>query len=150
MRSHSTKEDEKRKDELVTKVLCHHSGDITRAQIDHFIDSLKDRDANLRRNQVAESFDGTFQWIFDDDIKRPWDSFMEWLKSDSDLYWNHWIVGKAGSGKSTLMKFLLTDPRTLEGLKAWIPGAIILSAFLWNSGREMQRTLKGLLSSLTC
>jgi len=147
VRSHSTKEDEKPKDDLVTNVHLHHSGDITRAQIDHLIDSLKDRDANLRRNQVVESFDGTFQWIFDDDIKRPWDSFMEWLKSDSDLYW---IVGKAGSGKSTLMKFLLTDPRTLEGLMAWRPGAITLSAFLWNSGREMQRSMKGLLSSLTC
>jgi hypothetical protein len=61
----------------------------------------------------------------------------------------YWIVGKAGSGKSTLMKFLLTDPRTLEGLMAWRPGAIILSGFLWNSGREMQRTLKGIFSSLT-
>ena len=147
IRSHSTKEDEKPNADLVTNAHFHHSGDITRAQIDHLIDSLKDRDANLRRNQVVESFDGTFQWIYNDDIKRPWHSFMDWLKSDSDLFW---IVGKAGSGKSTLMKFLLTDPRTLEGLMAWRPGAIILSGFLWNSGREMQRTLKGLLSSLIC
>lgn len=142
-----TKEDENLKDDLDTKVHRHYSGDITPAQINHFINSLKDRDANLRRNQVVESFDGTFQWIFNDEIKRPWDSFMDWLKSGSDLYW---IVGKAGSGKSTLMKFLLTDPRTLEGLMAWRPGAITLSGFLWNSGREMQRSLKGLLSSLTC
>jgi hypothetical protein len=147
MRTHSTKEDEKLKDDLVTIVHRHHSGNITRAHIDRFIDSLKDRDVNLRRNQVGESFDGTFQWIFNDEIKRPWDSFMDWLKSDSALYW---IVGKAGSGKSTLMKFLLTDPRTLEGLMAWRTGAITLSGFLWNSGHEMQRSLKGLLSSVTC
>jgi len=147
VRTRGTKVDEKLEDDLVTSASRHHSGDITRVQVGHFIDSLKDRDANLRRNQVVESFDGTFQWIFDDVIQRPWDSFMDWLKSDSDLYW---IVGKAGSGKSTLMKFLLTNPRTLEGLIAWRPGAIILSGFLWNSGREMQRTLKGLLSSLTC
>jgi hypothetical protein len=146
-RTHTTKEDEKLKDDLVTNAHRHHSGDITRAQIDQFIDSVKDRDANLRRNQVVESFDGTFQWIFNDDIERPWDNFMDWLKSDSDLYW---VVGKAGSGKSTLMKFLLADPRTLQGLMAWRPGAITLSGFLWNSGREIQRTLKGLLSSLTC
>lgn len=102
---------------LVTTAKRHHSECITRAQIGHLIESLKDRDANLRRNQVAESFDGTFGWIFDDSIKRPRDSFFDWLKSDSaSLYW---IVGEAGSCKSTLMKFLLDDPRTQEGLLAW-------------------------------
>ncbi|PMD31900.1 hypothetical protein L207DRAFT_548767 [Hyaloscypha variabilis F] len=82
-------------------------------QCDRLIGSLKHRDMNARRNHVSDSHESTFQWIFDDSIelhwkfgegvKRPWDSFMEWLKSDQRLYW---INGKAGSGKSTLMKFI--------------------------------------------
>ncbi|CAG8957365.1 hypothetical protein HYFRA_00010791, partial [Hymenoscyphus fraxineus] len=88
----------------------------------------------------------TFSWIFDPEGQRPWDSFPEWLTSDSsEIYW---IQGKAGSGKSTLMKFLVEADETKTYLNLLAPGHMVYSHFIWNSGTPMQRSLKGLLCSL--
>lgn len=38
-----------------------------------------------------------------------WDSFCDWLRSTEPVYW---VSGKPGSGKTTLMKYLLDHPRT--------------------------------------
>ncbi|KAF5545951.1 hypothetical protein FMEXI_5867 [Fusarium mexicanum] len=78
---------------------------------------------------------------------RDWDCFIDWLKSDQPVYW---ISGKPGSGKSTLMKFLVLDSRTLDVLKDWKKGAIIISHFFWKPGSMMQHSFKGLLCSLLC
>ncbi|KAF5676656.1 hypothetical protein FCIRC_6951 [Fusarium circinatum] len=78
---------------------------------------------------------------------REWDSFIDWLKSDQPVYW---ISGKPGSGKSTLMKFLISDSRTTDALKEWKKGAIIISHFFWKPGSMMQHSFKGLLCSLLC
>ena len=61
-----------------------------------------------RIERIAKAYENTFQWIWE---ARPlsdkaWSNFVEWLESDSRLYW---ITGKAGSGKSTLMKFICQD-----------------------------------------
>ncbi|KAK0659194.1 hypothetical protein QBC41DRAFT_262507 [Cercophora samala] len=71
--------------------------------------------------------------------------FVEWLTSaDEPLFW---ISGKPGSGKSTLMKFLLHDHRTREALEPVYPGALIVSHFFWLAGQEMERSIKGLMCS---
>ncbi|KAE9364918.1 hypothetical protein N431DRAFT_386847 [Stipitochalara longipes BDJ] len=114
-------------------------------QCDRLLGSLKYGDMNARRNHVSESHESTFQWIFDESIQRPWNNFMQWLKSDERLYW---INGKAGSGKSTLMKFIIDDPRTKEALESWLPGTSIIAAYIWNAGQPMQCSLKGILCSL--
>ncbi|KAF4970997.1 hypothetical protein FSARC_2100 [Fusarium sarcochroum] len=77
--------------------------------------------------------------------RRYWDSFEHWLVSDQQTYW---VSGKPGSGKSTLMKFLSSNPRTLESLGRWHEGTIILSHSFWKPGSVMQRSFKGLLCSL--
>ncbi|KAF5635799.1 hypothetical protein F52700_5111 [Fusarium sp. NRRL 52700] len=74
-----------------------------------------------------------------------WDSFINWLKSDLPVYW---ISGKPGSGKSTLMKFLMSHSRTLDALKEWKKDVIIISHFFWKPGSTMQHSAKGLLCSL--
>ncbi|KAH0559273.1 hypothetical protein GP486_004211 [Trichoglossum hirsutum] len=58
-----------------------------------------------REWRIADAYENTFQWIFEDhDLQeKRWSNFKEWLESDLQLYW---ITGKAGSGKSTLMKFI--------------------------------------------
>lgn len=117
-----------------------------RLDIDKLLKSLKFPDMNARRNQHAIDADkNTLHWIFEEDERRLWDSFPSWLKSKDKLYW---ISGKAGSGKSTLTKRLISDPRTAEYLKQWSPSPLIVSYFLWNSGSRMQRSRNGLLSSL--
>jgi len=61
-----------------------------------------------------------------------------------------WVSGKAGSGKSTLIKFLYDNPRTISELKQWSKDTDLVTAgfFFWNSGTEMQKSVEGLLQSL--
>ena len=51
---------------------------------------------------VIDSHRATFDWIFSEDGP----GFAQWLKDGKGVYW---IYGKAGSGKSTLMKFISSD-----------------------------------------
>ena len=53
-----------------------------------------------------------------------------------------WVSGKAGSGKSTLMKYLKSDPDTESNLWAWANGPKLVTAsyFFWNAGTDMQKS----------
>ncbi|PMD28842.1 hypothetical protein L207DRAFT_574642 [Hyaloscypha variabilis F] len=113
---------------------------------------LKFEEMEDRHERIAEAFDKTFQWIFHDlDSESPqetrWVSFAEWLASSSSLYW---ITGKAGSGKSTLIKYVAQDRRTINYLKIWASAETLVTAsyFFWNSGTSMQMSQQGLLRSL--
>ena len=72
--------------------------------------------------------------------------FTDWLGSESGIFW---ISGKPGSGKSTLMKFIATNPATREHIAAWRSDVHILSHYFWKAGVPMERSMKGLLLSLT-
>lgn len=69
----------------------------------NIINGLSFPEIYTRESNITESFEDTFTWIFQHDGTRPWSDFVNWLKNGNDLYW---INGKAGSGKSTLMKFV--------------------------------------------
>ncbi|KAJ3536752.1 hypothetical protein NM208_g6589 [Fusarium decemcellulare] len=97
----------------------------------------------------GEDYDEDF-WYESDEADREfhttdWDSFMDWLKSEDSMYW---ISGKPGSGKSTLMKFISSNPETQAGLNAWRPESRILSHYFWKAGSQLQHSLKGFLCSL--
>lgn len=92
----------------------------------------------------------SFNWIFDDPKPEdlPWNNFSEWLPGcDHSLYW---ITGKAGSGKSTLMKHLYLEPRTRQELHKWAGSdpLVLAGFFFWRTGTDMQKTEEGLLRSL--
>lgn len=74
-------------------------------------------------------------------------SFLTWFKTGNQVY--H-ISGKAGSGKSTLMKFLCRHSRLEDELKQWAGSKklVFASFFFWNSGDHEQKTLGGLYRSL--
>ncbi|KAF4446198.1 hypothetical protein F53441_10174 [Fusarium austroafricanum] len=72
-------------------------------------------------------------------------NFKTWLTYDQSFYW---ISGRPGSGKSTLVKFLLSDSRTFKALESWREGVIVLSHFFWKPGSFMQQSFKGFLCSL--
>ena len=114
---------------------------------DRFLESLRFDDMKLRGNEITESHQETFGWIFKDKANLPWDNFYRWLQKGQDMYW---INGKAGSGKSTLMKFIVEDERTSQALSSWANGkeCIILNFYFWLSGSKLQRTKKGFLCSL--
>ncbi|KAF4497778.1 small s [Fusarium agapanthi] len=85
-------------------------------------------------------------WIDDvDEIDHLWECFSTWLQSDDKLFW---IRGKPGSGKSTLIKFLINNDNTKRLLGSWHPNTRILSHFFWKIGNEPQNSIRGLLCSL--
>ncbi|KAK1713466.1 hypothetical protein BDP67DRAFT_435703 [Colletotrichum lupini] len=122
-----------------------------------------------RHSRIIEAHQETFRWIFEHPSAgfEKWSNFKDWLKSDSKLYW---ITGKAGSGKSTLMKFICspvskyhsqntTDTPVSRGarfercrndLMEWAGSRplIIASSYFWASGNELEASPKGLYMSL--
>lgn len=72
--------------------------------------------------------------------------FTKWLGSESKLFW---ISGKPGSGKSTLMKFIATTSATHEHITSWRSDVRICSHYFWKAGSSMERSMKGLILSLT-
>jgi hypothetical protein len=126
---------------------------------------------NERRNQIADPHTESFQWIFEDPPNTEaselgWDdiedfhdarkdeeavrlassNFLSWLASpEQPLFW---ISGKPGSGKSTLIKFLVQDPRTKQHLTSALGPTQILSHFIWSAGQPIEGRIKGILCSL--
>lgn len=110
------------------------------------LSSLKYPTMNERRNNVSESHEESFNWIFDSIQDENPSGFVQWLElPDEPLFW---ISGKPGSGKSTLLKFLLEDERTRTHLETVHPRILIVSHFFWMAGQLMERSIKGLLCSL--
>jgi len=78
---------------------------------------------------------------------RTRDAFLTWLRSGNRTY--H-VSGKAGSGKSTLMKFLCKHNRVRSELESWATEKKLIFAqfFFWNSGEKLQMSLEGLYRAL--
>ncbi|KAF2203093.1 hypothetical protein GQ43DRAFT_470318 [Delitschia confertaspora ATCC 74209] len=123
------------------------SGDIQRASQAHGIyprvlESLFLPDHEERLNQVEPAHKGTFEWLYQDRVP-----FIQWLKAGNGIFW---ISGKPASGKSTLLKFAVSDTRTYEHLhennsiNRWITGDF----FFTNRGKQEQRCVEGLLQRI--
>lgn len=79
-----------------------------------------------RKNNVAEAHSETLQWALHPPTREvEWDDLSEWLQSGSGIYW---VSGKAGSGKSTLMKYLYQHPEIQTLLETWMPGRRLVMA----------------------
>ncbi|KAJ3960870.1 hypothetical protein N0V92_002491 [Colletotrichum tropicale] len=104
-----------------------------------------------RFHDIKPAHKGTFDWIYSKPrsgaTKATWANFQSWLQHDSGIYW---VSGKAGSGKSTLMKMVSNDERTRRRLLDWSAGSrlLILSFYFWNPGTPLQKSLAGLLRNL--
>lgn len=130
---------------LSGRILDQEQTRIDREQRLLFLGSLQFPTMRQRKSRVPEAHYKTFHWIFDNNISGPWDSFTAWLKSEERVYW---IRGKPGSGKSTLMKYLVDRDETKEILREWDPSVAIISFFLWSSGGKLQKSVQGLLCAL--
>ena len=117
------------------------------------VDSLRFQGVKHREDAIPEAYTRTFQWVFErppqSSPRGPWTELPRWLEqSVDDVYW---ITGKAGAGKSTMMKFLTTHPKTIEHLRKWSCGQqlILASFYFWNAGSsELQKSQTGLLRTL--
>ena len=112
------------------------------------LESLTFEGMSSRFEDVVEAHVETFEWVFEDNSERFFcANFSGWLESGSGIYW---VNGKAGSGKSTLMKFIWEHRGTKIRLKQWanqVP-LVMTNFFFWNSGSAEQKSQKGLLQSI--
>ena len=114
----------------------------------HILSGLHFWAMRMREASITEAHERTFEWIFGDQtVSCPQVKFKEWLSHGNGIYW---IAGKAGSGKSTLMKYLVSEPRTESILQTWAGNEALVVAkfFFWNAGNDMQKSQEGLLQSL--
>jgi hypothetical protein len=114
------------------------------------VESLMYPQMNDREWQVHAADDSTLGDLFigEESKRHPQiTSLLSFLEGDSGLFW---IQGKPASGKSTLMKYLLSRSHGPDKLwKSADPkDVIIASHFCWIAGSTTQRSQQGLLQSL--
>jgi len=87
------------------------------------LEALKFVDLHVRYSKVEAAHDETFRWIVEDSspsetplLCEPREQYLSWLSKGQGIF--H-VIGKPGSGKSTLMKFLYKHPRTKDELLKW-------------------------------
>jgi len=127
---------------------------IRRLISDEILQSLHFETISERFENVDENHMNTFGWIFRSDQDgaqnshaRQRSNFRSWLESGTGIYW---VNGKAGSGKSTLMKYIVNHRDSSSLLRSWAGGLklCIVYFFFWNSGTSMQCSQAGLFRSL--
>lgn len=125
-------------------------------------DNMKDRESTIK-----EAHQGTFLWALEENktLPAPASNIRAWLESDEQLYW---ITGKAGSGKSTLMRYMCqpvspsdesgiqeggkgAEARCEQYLKQWSGSQqklIVASFYFWAIGERSQASQEGLFRTL--
>lgn len=112
-------------------------------QRDHPVES-QDNTIEMASQRYHDKTERTGQQILRKDTR---ENFLAWLNSGRGIF--H-ISGKAGSGKSTLMKFPARSSRVEDELDIWAGSDTLIFArfFFWNSGDKKQMSLEGLYRSL--
>ncbi|TGO07645.1 hypothetical protein BTUL_0257g00060 [Botrytis tulipae] len=107
------------------------------------LEKFKYEGMGRRISNVDKAHNGTFDWIFDPQTT----GFLQWLREGGDIYW---INGNAGSGKSTLMKYLVANNVVKTALLDWAgtKPLVLGNYFFWYAGNEMEKSQRGLLQSL--
>ncbi|KAJ5377639.1 uncharacterized protein N7496_005048 [Penicillium cataractarum] len=138
---------------------------------DRILFALRYETIDEREVRIPKAYESTFEWAFRDTTSEGKTGYnlKRWLESDDQVYW---ITGKAGSGKSTLMKYICQptvssansnsasyprhhnakqrSPGCKPYLDKWAGGKklVIASFYFWNFGSRLQRTRAGLFRSL--
>lgn len=118
-----------------------------------FLQSLRFVEIRRRWINVVSAHHKTFEWVFDNtagfDHTDTKTGFKDWLQNRSGYFW---FEGKAGFGKSTLMKFICSHAKTEEYLKIWAnnasKGIVTAKFFFCKSGTALEKSQKGRLTSL--
>ncbi|KAI1284239.1 hypothetical protein F5Y07DRAFT_349154 [Xylaria sp. FL0933] len=129
-------------------------------QVDKAVEARKDKilktlefpSIRAREEQIEEAHTETCSWVWDYRLtgtpSKPCD-FISWLQSTEKFFW---ISGKAGCGKSTLMKYIYNHPKTRTELErsAWANGKdlILLGCFIYERGGNDQKSREGMLRTI--
>lgn len=105
------------------------------------------REEDDRYFEVQNAHAKTFGWLLRNHDSADPTHFRTWLQSKGTLFW---INGKAGSGKSTLMKYLHRQDMLKELLQIWAGQRQLVMAtfFFWHAGQPLQKSLAGVLRAL--
>ncbi|EAQ84544.1 hypothetical protein CHGG_08558 [Chaetomium globosum CBS 148.51] len=123
--------------------------------VDGLLSSLFFAALDRRLQAIPEAYSNTFQWVLQEprqsegaDPQPLWSSFPAWLREDSENI--YWITGKPGSGKSTLIKHLVSQPSTFSHLAEWGGHKKVLTVmfYSWDAGSELQKSQVGFLRTL--
>ncbi|KAL1608135.1 hypothetical protein SLS60_003074 [Paraconiothyrium brasiliense] len=107
-----------------------------------------------REKEVKGAHAKTFGWVLEDlqpALGLPQRSnFKKWMSSLDRQANVFWISGKPGSGKSTLMKYIIQRTRLPKHIGEWVGDKqlIVAECFIWRYGTRLQRSLNGLVRSL--
>ncbi|KAJ4304556.1 hypothetical protein N0V90_000082 [Kalmusia sp. IMI 367209] len=117
-----------------------------RREKERLLHSVRFPARNARKSAVNKAYEKTFEWIFDAPGDGGHINFREWIICDDKPIF--WIQGKPGSGKSTLMKFLISSERTSKLLGSKYPNSAVYSHFIWMADKQVDGTVRGMLCSL--
>jgi hypothetical protein len=102
-----------------------------------------------RYHAIDKAYTDTYGWIFRPPSEQnQWSDFSAHLQNDSTH--PYFVNGKAGSGKSTLMKYVQTHTTTRALLEQWAGSKKLAVShfYFWNLGTPLQKTHTGLLRAL--
>jgi DNA replication protein DnaC len=140
----------KRHDEMIAMMGYNPGADFTSSDVANKIEELLQHEKqNDRFDDIVTAHQATFRWALQEQnsTTESWPNLHKWLQRGSGIYW---ISGKAGSGKSTLMKFLHQDKLLQASLTEWAGDSklVMVHFYFWNTGSDLQKSQEGLLRGL--
>jgi hypothetical protein len=140
---------------LLSAIISGDEAQLRQTNISTIIDLLDFETMSDRQRTISRAHSQTFEWIYAWNKMAPKDrahchDFHDWLESDETIYW---ITGKPGAGKSTLMRFLSEEQRTVTIARIWAQTCRAQrlrmgSFFFWISGNALQKSKEGMLRTL--
>ena len=121
---------------------------ITRTCQNRILRQLWFRKIDDRKEFISLAHSKTLDWALEPPTGEfVWDDLSLWLQQGSGIYW---ISGKAGSGKSTLIKHLFHHAKAPVLLSQWAGGKqySFVHFFFWNLGTYEQKSQEGLSRAL--
>ena len=117
---------------------------------EEILEWLDFRQTLWRYHEVDTAYESTYEWILQPPSKQnQWSDFEAHLQNNNAE--PYFINGKAGSGKSTLMRFVQTHGKTRRLREKWAGSKKLAMShfYFWNLGTTpLQKTHTGLLRSL--
>ncbi|KAF2482938.1 hypothetical protein BDY17DRAFT_251114, partial [Neohortaea acidophila] len=107
------------------------------------VDSLAFPEMQSRYQAITDHHSRTFEWMFSDTDSQ----YHKWLHAQSSIFW---VCGEAGSGKSTLMRYLRGEFESRALLETWAGDRQLMLAahYFWIPGSPLQKSLEGMLRTL--
>ncbi|KAK1835717.1 hypothetical protein QBC39DRAFT_244295, partial [Podospora conica] len=129
---------------LATELKAYAAFASAESRVEAILTGLRFEHIRERESTVESAHRATFRWVYD---KSSPVNLGAWLRTGNGTYW---IEGKAGSGKSTLMKYLMQHEETSRSLQQWAGDKelFIGSHFFWIMGTSLQKSQIGLLRTM--